>query len=58
MNCLYFSKIAQGGKVDKSYYLKKNEELSDLTGYTIDEIGRGSSLQVEKEVEEAGSILR
>ncbi|XP_059149156.1 SEC14-like protein 2 [Physella acuta] len=50
------SKINPGGEVPQSYY--RQNDLTDLAGFTQVSIGRGSSLQLDYVIEKPGSAIR
>lgn len=42
----------------ESYYLKNNDANVDLSQFTVVNVGRGSSVQVEIKVEQPKSVVR
>lgn len=55
-NHAYIFQIVIGGEVPKSYYLQLTSE--EMENFTTVSVKRGSSLQVDLDIETYGSVIR
>ena len=55
-NHAYIFQIVIGGEVPKSYYLQLTSE--EMENFTTVSVKRGSSLQVDLDIETSGSVIR
>lgn len=55
---VYGFQICLGGQIPEKYYLKNITDNIDMSNFTTEDIGRGSSLKLEYPVSKPGSMIR